>query len=35
MTDFGIQVKNNFEVNIFGLEDITFFVQSVSFGGMS
>lgn len=35
MTDFGIQVKNNFEVNLFGLEDITFFVQSVSFGGIT
>ena len=23
--DFGIQVTNNFEVNIAGLEDITFF----------
>lgn len=23
--DFGIQVQNNFEVNIAGLEDITFF----------
>lgn len=32
--NFGVQVTNNFEVNIFGLEDITFFVQSVSFGGI-
>lgn len=32
--DFGIQVNNNFEVNIFGLSDITFFVQSVEFGGI-
>lgn len=31
---FGVQVTNNFEVNIFGLSDITFFVQSVSFGGV-
>lgn len=34
INDFGVQVSNNFEVNIFGLEDITFFVQSVSFGGL-
>ena len=33
--DFGIQVANNFEVNLFGLEDVTFFVQSVNFGGLS
>lgn len=33
--NFGIQVTNNFEVNLFGLEDITFFVQSVTFGGMN
>lgn len=26
---FGIQVQNNFEVNFSGLQDITFFVQSV------
>lgn len=32
--DFGIQVTNNFEVNVFGLEDITFFVQEVSFSGI-
>lgn len=31
---FGIQVTNNFEVNLFGLQDITFFVQSINFGGM-
>ena len=35
INDFGVQVSNNFEVNIFGLEDITFFVQSVSFGGIN
>lgn len=35
VNDFGIQVTNNFEVNLFGLEDITFFVQEVTFGGMS
>lgn len=33
--DFGVQVTNNFEVNIAGLEDVTFFVQEVSFGGIS
>ena len=27
--DFGIQVTNNFEVNLFGLDDITFFVWQV------
>ena len=32
--NFGIQVNNNFEVNIAGLEDITFFVQSITFGGL-
>ena len=32
--DFGIQVTNNFEVNLFGLQDITFFVQDISFGGI-
>ena len=26
INDFGVQVNNNFEVNIFGLSDITFFV---------
>lgn len=35
MNDFGIQVANNFEVNFDGLEDITFFVQSVNFGCIS
>ena len=25
INDFGIQVTNNFEVNIAGLEDVTFF----------
>lgn len=34
INDFGVQVTNNFEVNIAGLEDITFFAQSVSFGGV-
>lgn len=33
--DFGIQVANNFEINLAGLEDITFFAQSVSLGGVS
>ena len=35
MNKFGIQVENNFEVNIFGLQDVTFFIQSVSFGGIN
>lgn len=30
----GVQVQNNFEINIFGLEDITFFAQSVTMGGI-
>lgn len=34
INDFGVQVTNNFEVNIYGLEDITFFVQEVTFGGI-
>lgn len=33
--DFGIQVTNNFEVNVAGLEDLTFFVQDVTFGGIT
>ena len=33
--NFGIQVTNNFEVNLFGLNDITFFVQSINFGGIA
>ena len=32
--NFGVQVTNNFEVNLFGLNDITFFVQSINFGGI-
>lgn len=35
INDFGVQVNNNFEVNIFGLSDITFFVQSINFGGVN
>lgn len=35
INDFGVQVTNNFEVNIFGLEDITFFVQNINFGGIN
>ena len=31
---FGVQVKNNFEVNFSGIEGATFFVQSVSMPGM-
>ena len=34
INDFGVQVTNNFEVNIAGLEDLTFFAQSVNFGGI-
>ena len=30
VNSFGIQVKNNFEVNFSGLTDITFFVSSIS-----
>lgn len=33
--DFGIQVTNNFEVTLYGLNDITFFVQDVNFGGIT
>lgn len=32
--NFGIQVKNNFEVNFSGLEDVTFFVQDINFNGI-
>ena len=32
---FGIQVSNNFEVNLAGLEDITFYAQTVQFNGLS
>ena len=35
INDFGVQVTNNFEVNIAGLTDITFFVQDVTFGGVN
>lgn len=31
---FGVQVTNNFEVNFSGIEDATFFVQSIDFGGI-
>lgn len=34
VNDFGIQVKNNFEVNFSGLEDLTFFVHSIQLPGM-
>jgi len=30
VNSFGIQVKNNFEVNFSGLTDITFFVTSIN-----
>ena len=32
---FGIQVQNNFEVNFSGLQDITFFIQSVPIPSVS
>lgn len=35
VNDFGLQVTNNFEVNIAGFSDITFFAQSVNFGGIT
>ena len=31
---FGVQVRNNFEVNFSGLEDITFFVTDITVPGM-
>lgn len=31
---YGIQVKNNFEVNFSGLQDITFFIQSIDLPGI-
>lgn len=34
INSFGVQVANNFEVNFSGIEDVTFFVQDVSFDGM-
>lgn len=34
VNQFGIQVANNFEVNFSGLQDATFFVQSIDFGGL-
>lgn len=34
VNDFGIQVNNNFEVSIYGFNDITFYVQDVQFGGI-
>ena len=35
VNDFGLQTTNNFEVNVAGIEDITFFAQSISLGGIS
>ena len=32
---FGIQVKNNFEVNFSGLEEASFFIQSINLPGIS
>lgn len=34
INQFGVQVNNNFEVNFAGLEDIMFFVQSITVPGM-
>lgn len=34
MGDFGLQVKNNFEVNFSGLQDATFFIQSIDIPGV-
>lgn len=31
---FGVQIANNFEVNFSGIQDATFFVQSIDFGGL-
>lgn len=31
---FGVQIASNFEVNFSGIQDATFFVQSIDFGGM-
>lgn len=31
---FGVQVKNNFEVNFSGLQDITFFIQNIDIPGV-
>lgn len=32
--EFGIQVRNNFEVNFSGIEEATFFIQSIDIPGM-
>ncbi len=34
LDSFGVQVRNNFEVNFSGLETITFFVTDINFGGI-
>lgn len=31
---FGVQVKNNFEVNFSGLQDVTFFIQDIGLPGV-
>ena len=31
---FGVQVKNNFEVNFSGLQDVTFFIQNIDIPGV-
>lgn len=35
ISDLGVQVTNNFEVNFSGLEDITFFVTTINFDGIT
>lgn len=34
INDYGLQVANNFEVNFSGLQDITFFVESITLPGL-
>ena len=34
INDFGVQVKNNFEVNFSGLSDLTFFITNISVPGI-
>lgn len=34
LNKFGLQVKNNFEVNFSGLQDITFFISTIELPGM-
>lgn len=34
LNKFGVQVKNNFQVNFSGLSDVTFFIQSIDLPGL-